>query len=152
RAGRPVENPRQRPAYRYSPRYGPLPPCFARATIVDAPSTAAGNDDPRAWLLVGGTASVRGELSVHEGDLGAQLEETFHNLDHLLRAAVAETGARGGRYVDLRVYHLDPVAAPPLRAAVHSAYPTLEGLETVRADICRRELLVEIEGVARLDR
>ena len=33
-AGLPVENPRQVPAYRYSARYGPIPPCFARGTIV----------------------------------------------------------------------------------------------------------------------
>ena len=31
-AGEPVENPRQVPAYKYSRRYGPRPPCFARAT------------------------------------------------------------------------------------------------------------------------
>ena len=32
--GIPVENPRQIPAYRYSSRYGPMPPCFSRATRV----------------------------------------------------------------------------------------------------------------------
>jgi chorismate lyase/3-hydroxybenzoate synthase len=36
-AGAPLENPRQVPAYSYSRRYGPLPPCFARATLVKAP-------------------------------------------------------------------------------------------------------------------
>src|SRR5258706_7595383 len=30
-----LENPRQIPAYRYSARYGPRPPCFAPATMVD---------------------------------------------------------------------------------------------------------------------
>ena len=28
--GTPVENPRQKPAYKYSQRYGPMPPCFSR--------------------------------------------------------------------------------------------------------------------------
>src|SRR3954470_24162766 len=32
--GRSIENPRQTPSYRYSQRYGPRPPCFARATAV----------------------------------------------------------------------------------------------------------------------
>src|SRR5205814_1032606 len=30
RPATPVENPRQRPAWRYSERFGPAPPCFAR--------------------------------------------------------------------------------------------------------------------------
>jgi chorismate lyase / 3-hydroxybenzoate synthase len=52
--GAPLENPRQVPAYAYSRRYGPLPPCFARATLVQMPKEA------RPWLLVGGTASILG--------------------------------------------------------------------------------------------
>ena len=32
--GTPIENPRQTPSWRYSTRYGPKPPCFARATVV----------------------------------------------------------------------------------------------------------------------
>src|SRR5689334_16668075 len=48
-AGTPLENPRQVPAYAYSRRYGPLPPCFARATLTEREP-----GDHR--LLVGGTA------------------------------------------------------------------------------------------------
>ena len=55
RAGVPVENPRQIPAYRYSARYGPIPPCFSRATLELEPKR----------LFVGGTSSVCGEDSVH---------------------------------------------------------------------------------------
>ena len=79
--GRPIENPRQRAAYRYSRKYGPLPPCFARATLV--PGTA----DSQRSLLIGGTASVCGEASVHADDLVAQTAETFRNLDALICAA-----------------------------------------------------------------
>ncbi len=55
--GAPVENPRQRAAYRYSKRYGPLPPCFARATRIASP-----RGDGQT-LLIGGTSSVVGEES-----------------------------------------------------------------------------------------
>ena len=55
RPGCPIENPRQRAAYRYSQRYGPLPPCFARATRIEAVE----GDGP--LLLIGGTSSVVGE-------------------------------------------------------------------------------------------
>src|SRR5205823_1051099 len=54
--GKPVENPRQVPAYRYSARYGPLPPCFARAMEVVLPSGGPGRGDGPS-LLIGGTAS-----------------------------------------------------------------------------------------------
>src|SRR5207245_413528 len=33
-AGQAVDNPNQVPAYHYSTRYGPVPPCFAQATRV----------------------------------------------------------------------------------------------------------------------
>ena len=46
-AGVPVENPRQMPAYSYSRRYGPLPPCFARATHRRRTSATAHAPAPR---------------------------------------------------------------------------------------------------------
>src|SRR6187455_2321525 len=55
--GRAVENPRQVPAYRYSTRYGPVPPCFARATEVASYGSRT--------LLVAGTSAVQGEDSTH---------------------------------------------------------------------------------------
>src|SRR5262249_25234544 len=73
-----VTNPRQVAPYHYSQRFGPLPPCFARATKLT---------DPPGLLLVGGTASVRGEDSVHTDDLASQVSETFLNLASLTRAA-----------------------------------------------------------------
>src|SRR5947209_2085906 len=76
-----VENPRQVPAFRYSARYGPRPPCFARATVVPDPRDGA------STLLAAGTASILGEHSVHVHDLPAQLAETLANLRALLGAA-----------------------------------------------------------------
>ena len=43
-----VENPRQIPSYRYARRYGPRPPCFARATLLSA-SRAQSGTNPRRW-------------------------------------------------------------------------------------------------------
>src|SRR3954447_23005099 len=54
--GTPVENPQQVPAFRYSKRYGPLPPCFARATQIARPAPS---------LLIAGTAAITGEVSRH---------------------------------------------------------------------------------------
>ncbi len=127
RPGVVVDNPRQIPPHRYSARYGPRPPSFARATRVDP------------HLFVGGTASIRGERTVHEGDLAGQVAETLTNLTAVLTAA-------GGPFAltDVRVYHLpevDPAVVGPL-------LPRAWRVEWVAAELCRPELLIEIEGLA----
>ena len=109
-AGEPVENPRQVSSYRYSRRYGPKPPCFARATRFQPA-------DSEPWLLVGGTASVVGEDSQHETSLLQQVHETLLNLAAVVHAGGAPAGdpdlsgddlVRGmmQRYRHLRVYYV----------------------------------------------
>src|SRR5260221_165545 len=98
-AGQPVESPRQVPAYRYSRRFGPMPPCFARATVV-RPRGAA------PLLMVGGTASIRGEESMHETDLAAQMDETLANLASVVGAAWSEGPAASAALARYR--HLRP--------------------------------------------
>jgi len=163
--GIPVENPRQVSSYRYSKKYGPLPPCFARATRID--SNPSSKDE--ALLLVGGTASVRGEDSVTEEegargtDLRQQLRETFLNLAALIRSAVEsapaasadpaivddlETGLLLSRYHQLRVYLPDEADMSFVAEQIESRFLNLETVEYVQAALCRPELLVEIEGLA----
>ena len=146
--GQAVDNPRQVPPHRYSRRFGPLPPCFARATTIHPPG-----GEP--LVLVGGTASIVGEESVHVGDLERQVEETLTNLAVLLNvaageAAVEDRAAVLARYRDLRVYYPDPARLGELRDLLADSFPGVEEIEWVRADLCRSELLVEIEGVAGL--
>jgi chorismatase FkbO-like protein len=142
--GQPVENPRQVPAYRYSRRFGPLPPCFARATVVR----------PRAGaplLMVGGTASIRGEESMHVGDLGAQVDETLANLASVVSAASggrADGRAALAHYRHLRAYHPREQDRGEVEARMKAAFPVLERLELLSAELCRSELLVEVEGLA----
>jgi len=151
--GVPVENPRQVPSYRYSERYGQTPPCFARATrLMDEPGTAG-------WVLVGGTASVRGEQTVHAGDLQAQTEETVANLEALLAAAAGSAGTGAAQppsgFRHLRVYtpRLDDLDR--VRRLVGSCLGhlmTADGsVELLHAELCRPDLLIEIEGLAILE-
>ena len=141
--GTAVENPRQIPAYRYSRRFGPRPPCFARATVVRA------GDGRGPLVLVGGTASIRGEESVHVSDLCAQTQETFENLASLVRSA-GDADAGLAAFRELRVYHFRDADRPAIAALVEEAFPSLDRVEYLRADLCRPELAVEIEGVAEL--
>jgi chorismate lyase/3-hydroxybenzoate synthase len=158
--GQPVENPRQVPAYRYSARYGPLPPCFARGTIVRGLPVRRSGAAPAA-LLVGGTASIVGEESLHDRDARQQALETFENLAELVAAArrqIALPAAAAGEapraafdaFTELRVYVVRDADAPLLREMVSERFGRTARIEFAQADLCRRELLVEIEGVATL--
>ncbi len=143
--GTPVENPRQTPAWQYSSRYGPLPPCFSRATIVQLSGRRA--------LLIGGTASVVGEDSRHPGQFDAQVNETLMNLDALIRAVTGN--AREGRVplhrlIDLRVYVTSPAEADRVREMLGASCPRAQTVAVAVAQVCRPELLVEIEGVAEI--
>ncbi len=156
RPGTPVENPRQVPAYRYSARYGPTPPSFARATRIQGPQD-------QTLLLVGGTASVVGEASIHPGDLPAQLDQTVHNLALLVAAAQqpgsAQDHAAGqgnspdpaaalACYTEARVYYVRPEDLRWLQRELPRRLGGHVRFEWLRADLCRDDLLVEIEGLA----
>jgi chorismate lyase/3-hydroxybenzoate synthase len=156
-AGTPLENPRQVPAYSYSRRYGPLPPCFARATLTEREP-----GDHR--LLIGGTASIIGEDSHHARDPRRQAHETFDNLAQLVASASARVHAAAAvetpmlppvadpldALTDLRVYFVQEDHAPLVRDMVLARFRRASHIEFTRADLCRTELLVEIEGLARL--
>jgi len=137
----PIENPRQRPAYVYSSRYGPKPPCFARASLV-----RMGGD---RTLIVAGTASILGEESLHEGSLPDQLDETLANLRALIENAPGFRGEALERFECVRAYSPDPAHDGDIRACLEGAMDGRE-VEVVRADLCRSELLVEVEGIVRL--
>ena len=141
-----VENARQKPAWRYSARYGPLPPAFARATIATVGA--------RRLLLIGGTASVIGEDSVHVGDVAAQLEETLENMGTLIAGACGDAVSPRlalDRIADLRVYITRGCDAPLIAGTIRSSCPGAARMELAVARLCRPELLVEIEGVAGID-
>lgn len=150
-----VDNPRQIPPYRYSKRFGPRPPCFARATILPESSRNS------RLILIGGTASVLGEESVHPGDVRNQTHETLKNVAALIRLAVGtddesllqleEKHPAWLRHCrSLRIYYKHRKLAPEIVAMVKHWLPCNEEIELMEADICRPELLVEMEGVAEI--
>ncbi len=146
RAVRHVENPRQVSAYRYPQRYGPRAPTFSRAALADA-------GDGRLALFVSGTASIVGHASVHAGDVRAQVRETVVNLQTVLDNARSQSSARWSlRHLHAVVYvrHAQDHAAVVdelARAAPELGHDAAE-MVFLHADICRRELDVEIEGHA----
>jgi chorismate lyase/3-hydroxybenzoate synthase len=132
-----IENPRQVPAYRYSKRYGLRPPCFVRATRFES------------TLLIGGTASITGEDTRHVGDIAAQTQETLSNLRSLIAAATGASEDDALKTLrDVRVHVPNAFHAPMVRDALEQVLRADADLEFVKAELCRKELLVEIEGIA----
>jgi chorismate lyase / 3-hydroxybenzoate synthase len=136
------ENPRQMSAYRYPPQYGPRSPSFARATLKRFPQGAC--------LFVSGTASIVGHESRHPDDPAAQLEETLRNLRALIDDTARDTGARFDGLAGishLKIYLRDPAFLPLVRAGLDAVIAPNVPRLTLRADICRTDLLLEIEAL-----
>lgn len=139
-----AENPRQISAYHYPPQYGPRSPSFARATV--APAEAG------SLLFVSGTASIVGHESCHHGNLHAQLDETLRNITALV-GTIDGQPIEESRWVErllaLRIYVRHPADWPEVKAALLNRCGAQLPHVAVKADICRRELLLEIEAVLR---
>jgi len=139
-----IENPRQVPAYEYPDRYGTQSPSFARAAYVRS------NDDFRS-LFVSGTASIIGHETVHPGNVALQTRTTLENIAELVSAANLR---RHGIDADITLSDLDSVKVyvkypgdvDAVRQVCASVFgPEAEVLYAI-ADVCREDLLVEVEG------
>ena len=134
-----IENPRQVSAFHYPAQYGPQSPSFSRAILKHW-----GEQDYH--LYISGTASVVGHASQHL-DLMAQLDETLLNLAALIAQASQRTPAPL-RPVLFRVYVRPDLDPAPARERIVQAFGPDVPLLFLHADICRQELLIEIEGLA----
>jgi len=137
----PVENPLQVPAYQYPRRYGPRPPSFARAGVIDDPDT----------LFISGTASIRASESLHPGDFAWQARTALENLQAVSHAAdradwlEAPAACQSTVRVYVKNTHHWQQHAPWLEQHLLNG---VEQFNVIQADICRPELLVEIEAWA----
>ncbi len=141
----PLENPRQTPAYAYHPKYSPHSPKFSRAKALVL------DDYVTTWIS--GTASVVQSESQHLGDIRKQTEQTIDNIEQLLSADnFAFHGVRGAHaelrdLAKIRIYLKRPEDFAPCQAICQRRFGAVPAIYAV-AEVCRPELLVEIEGVA----
>ncbi|PXW96647.1 enamine deaminase RidA (YjgF/YER057c/UK114 family) [Sphaerotilus hippei] len=143
-ASRVVENPRQTSAYHYPGDYGPRAPTFSRAALADA-------GGGRELLVISGTASIVGHLTRHAGDVERQTGETLDNLEAVLGAAAPAARARHGLDTLVLTVYLRhardlPVVQRVLADRLGADSPALRGALFLLADVCRADLLVEIEA------
>jgi chorismate lyase/3-hydroxybenzoate synthase len=139
-----TENPRQLSAYRYPRKYGPTSPKFSRGGFVAS--------DRHRLFLISGTAAVVGHESVHPYDTALQTDETLNNLG-ILCSAVSDLDPSGAALTldekcTLRVYVRDPEDLAVVRGKVTGRFGRgTPSIAFMQGYICRRELMVEIDGV-----
>lgn len=138
-------NPRQMNAYEYPKDYGPQSPAFARATLCGSES------GPQ--LFIAGTASVVGHASRHADRPKEQTQEMVHNLRTLIAYAdsMEPKGIRTSHRAIYKAYVRNPDQLISVRQALRDPLLSSSQILLLQGDLCRRELLVEIEGLVTSD-
>lgn len=129
------ENPMQQSAYFYPRDYGPKSPSFARATKIGLGEQNA--------IFISGTASIRGNETKAVGDLQRQISITAENVDSLLEQIDKPVDPLRAVRVYLRRAE-DYVQAKHL---IQARFPHSD-TNYLLADICRANLLVELEAAS----
>jgi len=141
----PLENPHQTSAFDYSCQYGPESPKFCRAMAVLGRKSAL--------VFVSGTASITNSETRWIGDVERQTHQTLDNIQDLIAASnfarydCPGIGATLGDLAQVRVYIKNAEDYEAARAVCESRVGKVPVVYIV-ADVCRPELLVEIEAIA----
>ncbi|WP_249352250.1 MULTISPECIES: pteridine-dependent deoxygenase [unclassified Rudaea] len=136
--GTAFENPRQVSAWRYPRQYGIKAPTFARA--MRAPTQ-------QVQVYISGTAAIVGHVSHHHDDFAKQLDETLANIDSVLAAAQVAAAARLDAGAALKAYVRRAEDLDAARRLLGEKLPAQTPTLFLLGDICRSELLVEIDGI-----
>lgn len=142
----PLENPQQTPVYEYEAVYSPKSPKFVRAMA------EAIGDYVVIWIS--GTASIVNSKTLHTGNPGKQADQTLTNIELLLsQKNLARHGAPGAGatlrdLAKLRVYVKHLKDYPAIRKVCEKRCGKDIPIIYVVADVCRSDLLVEMEGLA----
>jgi chorismate lyase/3-hydroxybenzoate synthase len=137
-----IENHRQVSAFQYPPRYAPRSPAFSRAIV-------------KQWgaqkhLYISGTASILGHESQHIGLLREQIDECLNNMDILIQEADSKVGLGISTVAELtgiKLYLRDADFLQTATAHIKQRIGEKVQLMVLHADICRLDLLLEIEGL-----
>jgi enamine deaminase RidA (YjgF/YER057c/UK114 family) len=141
----PLENPRQTSAYEYSDKYSPASPKFSRAMALSCGTYTT--------IFISGTASITQSETRHAGDAAAQTNETLDNIaaliseENLCRHGLPGLGTSLESLALVRVYIKRQADYLRTKAVCEKRLGELPTIYAV-ANVCRPDLLVEIEGIA----
>ena len=144
-----LDNPLQIAAHKYSQDVlvGAIDPCFKqRSTPKFERARVLGWPD-RQTVYISGTAAIRGETSLIADDITEQTRATMQNIDYLISRENYPCESTSRTYEMLRIYVKNPAQLDEVRNYMRANYPDTKKIY-ICADICREELLLEIEGIA----
>jgi len=145
----PVSNPNQQESYQYGqevlvgdPVIRKQPPQFERAILIKS--------GPISKLIISGTASIIGENTIGIGDVNLQTRITIENIEALssqnnLQTHCLDASEYPDKYSHLRVYVKNRSDIKVVRELCIKHFGDIPST-FVQADICRDNLLVEIEA------
>lgn len=136
-----IENPRQVSAFHYPSIYSPKSPSFSRAML----KCWNGQSD----LFISGTASVVGHETHHVDDSIGQLHESALNIKQLLKEAQQLTGTianKPQKQMLLKIYLRQAEELAQINEQINTLFEPDTPRIYLQADICRQDLLLEIDG------
>lgn len=149
---KPIENPNQVNAYEYGQEVlkGLVgkgnsikhPPQFERALLL------AGK--MRSTIFISGTASIIGQDIIGIEDIEKQTVVTIDNINKLtdqerIGKMIANTGKEWGKFILLRVYVKNQLDFGKVKMICSLRFPEVPAI-FIQSDICRENLLVELEA------
>lgn len=145
----PIDNPLQVAAHAYSKQVlideeanaPKSTPKFERAKVIET--------ERGTYCFVSGTAAIRGEKSVEAHSAGVQTIQTLENIEQLVSPDnLVRCGCKPYEleYAKIHVYIKEAKDYEEVQSVVEQRWPNVSALYSV-ADVCRSELLVEIEGI-----
>ncbi|MCK3685709.1 hypothetical protein [Maribellus sp. YY47] len=144
---RPVDNPGQISAHNYSENVLVGEECSVKTTPKFERARYFNYEDKKL-IFISGTASITGELTVGVGDPVHQTEVTIQNIQRLYSDEVLQNLSDEkleAKYGHARVYVKNRKDFHPIRKTFKKHFGNLPVVYII-ADICRTDLLVEIEG------
>lgn len=144
---RPVDNPEQIAAHVYSKKVLVGDECLVKTTPKFERARYFEHKDKK-MVFISGTASITGEKTVGVGDPAEQTKITIQNIERLYSEEVLKDLSDEKlkpKYGHARVYVKERKDFPAIKRTFQKYYGNLPVVYII-ADICRDDLLVEIEG------
>lgn len=145
-----VDNPLQVAAHAYSQNVLLGETVMQQKTTPKFERAKAVWKENHGFIYISGTAAIRGELSLEDVGIEEQTLITLENIEYLISAEnLKRTGVpvtKNTELINFRVYVKHREDLEKARKVVKTRYPDLPAIYML-TDVCRSELLIEIEGM-----
>lgn len=138
-----IENSQQVSAFEYPSSYSIDPPLFSRALLHKT--------DHQDILFISGTASITGHQTQHLNNVEKQLALCVNNIEHLLFTASEDhhfVRTSFSACDQIKVYLKDPSHLAIVKLLLQDYVQLGANIHYFHGDMCRDDLLVEIEALA----